>query len=444
LNSYYYDLGIMNQVVYNTSQGRFLEMTNQELIKNTSRLAIHFDPILALFAPFYKLYEGPEVLLIGQTIILGLGALAVFLISQKIIKKNFISLVFTLSYLLYFAVQRAALFDFHAVTLATTFFLFALYFNLVNKNKLYFLFIFLTLLTKEHVGLVVLFLGLYLIFVKKQKKIGIVTAILGMIFFVSTVYFIIPYYRGAEHFATKYFFDIRSRLPNIMKGGITYLLLIISPLFYALFSPLTLLISLPEWAINILSGNNNMRTIFFHYNSVIVAFIFYSLILGYKNFLNIVKNKKLQIIFFAIFIFLNLISIYQYNPIPYFVKQPVSYKEIDPNKNNSIKIWQNNLRDENIKVSTTPKLAPFFTNREYYYNFLYDSSFSEMGLKEKDILKNEMNKYILADYVIINKPEIGDVKKETLPAKFYQKLKEDKNFKMIFFDNQEIEVYKKI
>src|SRR3989339_2000501 len=98
LNSYYYDLGIMNQVVYNTSHGRFLEMTNQDLKKNVSRLAIHFDPILAVFAPFYKLYEGPEVLLIGQAIILGLGALAVYLISQKILKKNLTSLIFALTY----------------------------------------------------------------------------------------------------------------------------------------------------------------------------------------------------------------------------------------------------------------------------------------------------------------------------------------------------------
>ena len=444
LNSYYYDLGIMNQVVYNTSQGRFLEMTNQELIKNTSRLAIHFDPILALFAPFYKIYQGPEILLIGQAIVLGLGALAVFLISKKILNQDLISLIFSLLYLLYFPIQRVSLFDFHAVTLSTTFFLFALYFNLVNKNKLYFLFIFLALLTKENIGLVVIFLGLYLAFVKKQKRLGVITSLTGLIFFVSTVYFIIPYFRGTEHFATKYFFDIKSRLTTIFIDGFSYVKPLILPNFYSLFSPLTLLISLPEWAINILSSNNNMRSIFFHYNSVIVAFIFYSLILGYKNFLNIVKNKKLQIIFFAIFIFLNLRSVYKYNPVPYFVKQPVTYKETDSIKTNSIKIWQNNLKDENIKVSTTPKLAPFFTNRRYYYNFLYDSAFSEMGLTEKDIFKKEMNKYVLADYVIINKSEIGNIDKKTLPVKFYQKLKDDNGFRMIFFDDQEIEVYKKI
>ena len=302
LNSYYYDLGIMNQVVYNTSQGRFLEMTNQDLKKNVSRLAIHFDPILAVFAPFYKIYEGPEVLLIGQAVILGLGALAVFLISQKVLKKKLISLIFSLTYLFYFAIQRAVLFDFHAVTLATTFFLFALYFNLVKKNNWYYVFIFLSLLTKEHVGLVVFFLGTYLFIVKKERRTGLITAVFGLIFFFTTVYFIIPYFRGGEHFAMGYFVDIQSRLPNIVKNGANYFKLLVSPLFYSLFSPLTLIISLPEWAINILSINNNQRSILFHYNSVIVGFLFYSLIFGYNTFEKVIRNKNIKNLLFLLFL----------------------------------------------------------------------------------------------------------------------------------------------
>ncbi len=447
LHSYYYDLGIMNQVVYNTSQGRFLEMTNQDLKKNVSRLAIHFDPILAAFAPFYKLYEGPEVLLIGQAIILGLGALAVYLISQKILKKNSISLIFSLTYLLYFSIQRAVLFDFHSVTLATTFFLFALYFNLIKKDFWYFVFIFLCLLTKEHIGLVVLFLGIYLYFVKKEKKIGIITAVLGLVFFFTTVYFIIPYFRGNEHFASGYFSNINKRLPDIMKDGIIYTMLLINPLFYALFSPLTLLITLPEWAINIISINSNQRSIFFHYNSIIAAFLFYSLILGYKNFNRIIKNKVIRGIVFLIFILANVYSIYLYNPVPYFVKNPVRYLEVDKIKSKSIEYWINKLKDENIKVSTTPKLAPFFTNRKYYYNFLYDSAYASMGQKKEDVIKNEIDKYSLAEYIIINRSEIGDLSKEGLPVKFYFNLLDDSNFQMIFTDEQgegSIEVYKKI
>lgn len=447
LNSYYYDLGIMNQVVYNTSHGRFLEMTNQDLKKNVSRLAIHFDPILAVFAPFYKLYEGPEVLLVGQAIILGLGALAVFLISQRVLKKDIINLTFSLAYLFYFAIQRAVLFDFHSVTLATTFFLFALYFNLVKKNNWYYFFIFLSLLTKEHIGLIVFFLGGYLFIVKKESKTGLITAIFGLIFFLTTVYLIIPYFRGGEHFAAGYFVDIKSRLPNIIKDGTNYFKLLVGPLFYSLFSPLTLLVSLPEWAINILSINNNQRSILFHYNSVIVSFLFYSLILGYNTIEKVIRNKNLKYLLFIIFIILNLRSIYLYNPIPDFVKHPVHYNDVDKSKSESIKYWTNKLKDENIKVATTPKLAPFFTNRIYYFNFLYDSSYATMGKTDEDIYKNEIDKYALADYIIINRSEIGDITKDGMPVKFYFKLLDDKNFQKIFTDEQgeySIEVYKKI
>jgi uncharacterized membrane protein len=439
----------MNQVVYNTSQGRFLEMTNQDLKKNVSRLAIHFDPILAAFAPFYKLYEGSEVLLIGQAIILGLGALAVYLISQKVLKKSLISLIFSLNYLLYFSIQRAVLFDFHSVTLATTFFLFGLYFNLIKKKKnfWYFVFIFLSLLTKEHIGLVVIFLGIYLFFVKKERKIGIATAVLGLVFFLATVYFIIPFFRGNEHFASGYFKDISKRMPDIMNGGATYSTKLISPLFYALFSPLTLLISLPEWAINIISINLNQRGIYFHYSSIITAFLFYSLILGFKNFNKIIKNKIIRGVVFLIFISANFYSIYLYNPVPYFVKNPVHYSTLNKTKSESIEYWINKLKDENIKVSTTPKLAPFFTNRKYYYNFLYDSAYASMGQRKVDVIKNEIDKYNLAEYIIINRSEIGDFSKEGLPVKFYFNLLDDNDFQLIFTDEQgegSIEVYKKI
>ncbi|MFH0979753.1 MAG: DUF2079 domain-containing protein [Candidatus Roizmanbacteria bacterium] len=440
LNSYYYDLGIMNQVVYNTSQGRFLEMTNQDLKQNVSRLAIHFDPILAVFAPFYKIYEGPEVLLICQVLVVGLGAWAIFLIAEKVLKKKLISLIFAVNYLFYFAVQRAVLFDFHAVTLATTFLLFALYFNLVKKNKLYFIFVLLSLLTKEHIGLVVFLLGLYLFFIKKEKKTGLITSFLGLVFFIITVYFLIPYFRGSEHFALKYFVDIQLRYKEIIANGFSYIKFLMTPVFYSFFSPLSLAISLPEWAINILSINSNQRSILFHYNSVIVSFIFYSLILGYKNFDKLVKNRLIKNLVFILFIILNLKSIYLYNPVPYFVRHPVNYQNLNSVTEKSIKAWQEKLKNENIKVSTTPKLAPFFTKRKYYYNFLYDSAFANMGITEEEVIKNEINKYRLADYVIINKQEVEG----ELANKFYSKLINDKEYKAVFSDNQKIEVYRKI
>ena len=53
LGSYYYDLGIMHQVVYNTSKGHFFQMTDPNTNAAISRFAIHADPLMVIFAPFY-------------------------------------------------------------------------------------------------------------------------------------------------------------------------------------------------------------------------------------------------------------------------------------------------------------------------------------------------------------------------------------------------------
>lgn len=460
LNSYYYDLGIMNQVVDNTSRGRFLEMTNQQLGRNANRLAIHFDPILAVFAPFYWIYRDPSVLLIGQALIVAMGAWAVYLIANKVLKKKIISLVFAIAYLMFFQNQRAVLFDFHAVTLATSFLLFAFYFNLVKKTIPYFIFLVLAMLTKEHVGMVVIMFGLYLFFVKKEKKTAIFTAGLGALFFVMSVYVLIPYFRQQDHFALKYFETLGGSPSKVLinvfirpryvfgmifaENSIEYSVRLIAPVIYAVFSPLSLLIALPEWAINTISINPNMLAYHFHYSSLIIPVLFYSLILGYKNFDNMVKNEKLKGAVFVVFIVLNVFSIRNYNPVPAsFVKRPVSYREIDPVKKKTLTFLQTRLKDDNIKLSTTPRLAPFFTNRRYYHNFLYDTAFSAMGQTEEDVILSKWGTYVGYDYVIIDFDEIGDLDSGSLPVKFYQHLTNNDDYEMILTDDHDIQVFKK-
>lgn len=446
LNSHYYDLGIMNQVVYNTSQGKFLEMTDQDSAKNLNRIAIHFDPILAIFAPLYKIYSGPETLLISQAIVLGFGALAVYLIAAKILKKKWLALLFSIIYLLYFPVERANLFDFHAVTLATTFLLFTFYFLLENRYFWFFVFLILSLLCKEHVGLLVMFLGIYIYFLRKNKKLGIIVFMIGLTFFIVAVFILIPYFRLGEHFALKYYQgNLLGKLLN--KNTLIYGLQLIVPMFLTVLSPITLLMAAPEVAINIFSFNNNMEQIYFHYNSLIVPVLIFSSILGYKFIDDRIKNKLIKNLILIIFILLNIISVYLYDPWPVkFVAQPVFYhlNQIKAKDLKTIYKWKVKLADGNIKLATTPVLAPFFTERTHFYNFLYDPTYASQGFTDEYILANKINNYMFADYVIIDKQEIGDVNIRTLPVKFYQNFRQDKHYQMIYSDNSNIEVYKKI
>lgn len=460
LNSNYYDLGIMHQVVYNTSQGRFLEMTNQDFGKNISRLAVHFDPILAIFAPMYKLYNGPEVLLIIQTIILGLGALAVFLISKNIIKNKGLSLILAASYLFYYPVQRANLFDFHPATLATASLLFVIYFSLIKRYWSMLFFIFLSFLTKEHVGLIIVFFGLYLFFLKKERKASLFLIFLGLIVFFLTVDFIIPYFRQESHFALKYFGDFGDSPKNVLLGFIKNPLLVLKLFFrketfiylesllishglLIIFSPIEFLIGLPEMMINILSSNSNMRMIYFHYNSLIVPFIIFSAICGLSKINKTDKLKKYTNIILLVFILLNMVSIYLFNPLPFsFLKQPYWWGAINQDKLTIIKTWNQKLGD-NEKVATTPRLAPFFSGRRYYHNFLYDTGYVGIGISDNDIIKAISN-YTLADYVIIDKSEIFGNKNDKLPKLFYNALFNNIDYQKIYSDRTGIEVYKKI
>ncbi len=449
LNSHYYDLGIMNQVVYNTSKGRFLQMTNPTFLKDMSRFAIHFDPILAIFAPLYLIKPSFAWLLLGQVFVISIGAIFLFFLANKVLKNQLLSLFISTLFMLNFAVQWMILFDFHAVVLATTFFIAAFYFLEERKWGWYYFFVILSLLTKEHIGLIVIFLGFYILLFKKEKKHSLITIFLGLVFFVLTNFYIIPYFRGDKHFASNYFVNIKNRFLTIIHNGSLYFLRLTIPLFFVFLAPEIFLIATPEWAINILSLNNNMRAIYFHYHALIVAFLFIALPYGIRKFLDLIKNKRIRILFFVLFILSNIYSIYNYSPLLFFGKQKFNYQDIHWLTKKSIAYWQEKLKDENIAVATTPKLAPFFTYRKTYFNFLFDPAFGEIGEVESDII-NRSDKYKMADYVIIYKKEIGDISQGSLPVKIYQKLQQDKNFQMIYSDSLNdryggaIEVYKVI
>ncbi|MGB9707355.1 MAG: DUF2079 domain-containing protein [Microgenomates group bacterium] len=441
LNSHYYDMGIMNQVVYNTAKGRFLEMTNATFLKNMSRLAIHFDPILILFSPFYLISPSYKWLLVFQALIVALGSLAVFLLTSLLTSSKNMALFFSLIYLLNYQIGRAIIFDFHPVVLATTFLLWACYFYHKKKFNYYYLFLFLSLLTKEHVGLFIFFLGLFYLFNFKDKRNGLITIFLGLTFFLLTNFFLIPYFRQEEHFAFNYYKNIKNSI-NILEGErLSYLKRIYLPFFYSFLTPAVFL-SLPELLINLLSKNKNMISYYFHYQSLILAGLFYGLVLGYKNFNQIVKNNLIKKIVFGIFLISNMYYFYQFYPLPFLVKEKAIYRDINFLTKKAILIWQKTLKDEKIKVATTPKLAPFFSSRKFYANFLFDPAFYNLGYSDEEIFGLKKDSFKMVDYVVIYKKEIGDITKENAIKKLYNNFLQNKSFQLVF-DQAEIEVYKK-
>lgn len=432
LYSSYFDLGIMHQTVYNTYQAikrqdmsRFLELTNPFGPEQIKRMAIHNDILLAFMAPFYFIYSGPETLLVIQTVVLALGAWAIFLIAKKVFeeekRKDLIGLVFVTAYLLYPPMQRANIFEFHAVTLATTTLLFMFYFWLVKKYKWSFFFFILSIFAKEQVALTTLFFGMYAFYHNRRDKINVkyslLIAIASVIWFAASMLVIIPYFRGGNHFALNYYTDFWKSLFHI--DTLRYFFLLLGPMtFLSLLSPLHLFIALPEFGINLLSNNWNMRNIVFHYTSVIQPFVFISAIYGLKKI-----NIKYLLVMVMVILSSSLLFSYFIGPLPYSMLRDIHPFLYPQKERTEAAFWKNLLKNKQLKISVTGHMAPLFSSRRYFYNFSKD--------------------YYLADYVVLNIDEIYNYpEKDTLiPA--YEKLRKDKRFRHIY-KNENLEVYKKI
>ncbi len=457
----YFDLGIMHQTVFNTYRAitnhdwsRVLELTNPFGPNQIKRLAIHNDIILAPLALFYLIYASPATLLILQSLILGLGAWFVFKIGQIILFKlkyrDFLACLFALSYLFYPPLERANMFNFHAVTFATTSLLAMFYFWLSKRYGWSFTFVILSLFSKEEVGLTTVFFGAYVLWTwwrskstykqteaKKEIFFGLATIAISLFWFFLSIYVIIPYFHGANHFALGYYGDfgdtptkviigILANPPTIVryiftKSTLNYLVSLLGPLgFISLLSPMRLLIALPELAINLLSNEQKLRNIFYHYSSVITPFVFISGIYGLNN-LQLVSAAALRILAGYLIIFI-LFFAYLQGPLPLAQGQEIHPFKYPQTEAEDVAFWSKQLKNEDLKLSSTGQLAPFFTSRRYFFTF---SPY-----------------YYLADYVVLRPTEIYNYpeKKQLIPV--YEQLKVDKRYQLIF-NKGNFEVYKK-
>lgn len=453
LYSSYFDMGIMHQTVFNTYKAistldfsRVFELTNPFGPEQIKRMAIHNDFTLGLFSLFYFFHSGPETLLVLQSIILALGAFFVYRLTQVILPKvkgvHFLSFSLATSYLLFTPMERANIFDFHAVTLATTFLLGMLYFWLVKKYYWSFIFFCLSLFSKEQIALTLIYFSLYILWLQWKSKeknrnevyFGILLGGVSVLWFLLCIFIITPYLSGGHHFALQYYGDFGDSPFKILVGIIQnpaslvkyiwrtdtarYFWFLLGPLgLTSLLSPIQLLIALPEFAINLLSNNFNMRNIIFHYTAVIQPFVFFSAIYGVKKIMKKLRAEQIAISLLLVAIVFS----YFKGPLPYSREReihPFKY----PQSSLDVVFWEEILKNESIKVSSTSQLAPHFTSRRYFYLF--------------------SPWYELADYVVLRRSEIYNYPDKAVLIPLYEKLKKDSQFQKIY-QKDDLEVFKK-
>ena len=292
-----FDLGNMDQAVWNSLHGRLLPFTNWG--EEGTRLAYHVDPILILISPLYLIYSDPKSLLVFQTVVVALGALPIFWLARERFEESPVTLIFPLVYLLFPALEAANLFDFHPTTLAASLLAYAFYYLYRRRYGWFFLFSFLLMACKEEMPLLVIMMGLYALLVQRNWRVGLTTVSLGVAWFMVAVYIIIPRYnpKGGSPYLAAYgylgggpFGILKGLLtkPDLVisnlfiKDKVLYLWGLLAPVaFLPLLAPQTLSLSLPTLAINLLSTKPEFYTLEkFHYAAPLVPFVVLSALLG--------------------------------------------------------------------------------------------------------------------------------------------------------------------
>ncbi len=197
-----FDLGNMTQMVWNTLHGRLLWVTDY-FGTNMPRWGMsHVDPILLLFVPIFFLFQHPLTLVFSQVILVTFTSILLFKLAELKLKNKFGAFCVGMAFLFYPAVgYLTARTGFHGVTPAMFFFVLAFYLlelsfeqqNFSKKRLLWFwILLVITMSGKEQISLYMIPYGLFIWLFRGQRKLGMWVTSVGIVWFITAFFIIIP------------------------------------------------------------------------------------------------------------------------------------------------------------------------------------------------------------------------------------------------------------
>ena len=188
-NSFGFDLGINDQVVWKYSQLK-LPITTIDHVPFISKLEVHVEIIYALISPFYWIWEDARMLILLETSFLCFSALSVFLLSRHFKFHEWIQIALVLLFLLFYGVQNALWFSVHSATFGAAFTSWFIYFLLTEKLRPATLFFLLAILSKENVaGITLLVSSIIFIYNRSRYALYFILGSIIYLLFIFGIYF---------------------------------------------------------------------------------------------------------------------------------------------------------------------------------------------------------------------------------------------------------------
>lgn len=252
----YGDFSIFIQQIWGFSQFEMLLVGGRGFLP----FGNHFSPILILFAPFYRLWDHPGLLIFLQNFILVLGAIPVYLMAVDSLRSPVAGLTLGVAYLLYPALQHSAVGDFHESLLLATPLLYTFMYLKRQNHSRFVVCCVLAVMCKEDATLPVGMLGAYTWWKEGEKRLGFGVMVGALVWFAVSFWVIMPYYQGFQGWylgfitgsgsgevSTGIPFATRIAAVFSIKSMIFLLQLLIPLAGLAVLGPLELLIGLPTF-----------------------------------------------------------------------------------------------------------------------------------------------------------------------------------------------------
>ena len=294
-----FDLGNMVQAVWAAAHGDPLLTTTDQFGEQISRFAGHVEPLLFLFAPLWWIWPSPVMLMVVQAVAIATAGIPAYLLARRWVGDERIAVVFCAVTLMYPFIQAQALFDFHAVALATPLLLWAIWAAVTDRTVALGVLVVLAALTKEQVGLSIFIFGLWIVFALGRKRAGSLVAAFGLLWSAVIIGVVMPRLRGDTADAvlvSRYgaFGDsIGSALKTLIvhplhsadllltTDRVVFVLAFLVPLvFLPLRAPLLALAMTPDLFINLMSNHPQQHQLAYHYGAIGAPFAIAAAIRG--------------------------------------------------------------------------------------------------------------------------------------------------------------------
>jgi uncharacterized membrane protein len=321
-----FDLGIFDQQIWLAAH----HLNALGTVRGLSMWANHVNPVIYLLVPFYWLGAGAHFLYLVQVVALASVAIPLYQLARERLHSERLALVVPLAWLLYPATEWMTWWAFHPEYLALPAFVYAYYFAERSRWWPYWACVVLVLSTKEDAALAVIALGVVLFTRRHQRerRQALATVAVALTWFVISVRLIMPlatpnatqiYLYMYSQFGSSFWsilFNIVRHPSHLFSAIFTwshvhyYEQLSLPLAFLFVLSPVTLILIVPTFLLNVANNQSYPADIRFQYTTFVATGLFLALVEG----LGRITQRGLLVLACGVLVIASLVANATYSP----------------------------------------------------------------------------------------------------------------------------------